>query len=229
MYCMKCGAHLSDTEIKCPLCSFELPKLSPVQEKSLYPRKARPRTKEDFKALMLFVTLLLVGLGSACLALDLSHGGGVTFSAFVILGLLLFYTAFLLPRWFHRPNPVIFLPVFFLCFLGFLWYLDFLYGGGWFFPFALPVSGAFLLLTEAVVTLIRYVRGGRLYIYGGYLISLGLFSFGGEFLLRYLYALPMKLTWSLIPLIFLSSIGMALIVIAIVPAFRSYFERRFFV
>lgn len=229
MYCMKCGAKLADTEKKCPLCGFDLPILSPQQEKNLYPRRPRPRQREDFKGLLLFVTLLLFGAGGACLAMDLTVGGGVTFSAWVLFALLLFYAAFLLPRWFRRPNPVIFLPVFVLCLLGYLWYLDAFYGSGWFFPFVLPVTASLFLLLETVVTLVRYLHSGRLYIYGGFFIGLGILSFVTEILYRAAFDLAIRLTWSLVPLILLCIMGMGLIVIAIVPSFRAFVERRFFV
>ena len=229
MYCMKCGAKLGDREVKCPLCGFDLPKISPEQEKSLYPRTERPRQREDFKGLLLFFTLLLCGGGGAVLAMDLSAGGGISFSAWVLFGLLLFYTAFLLPRWFKNPNPVIFLPVFGVCFLGLLWYLDFFYGSGWFFPLALPVGVVFLLLLEAVVTLSRYVRGGKLYIYGGFFIGISLLSAISELIGRAFFRLAICLTWSMIPLIVFFVVGMGLIVIAIVPSFRAYVQRRFFV
>ncbi len=229
MYCMKCGARLGEREIKCPLCGFVLPKLSPEQEKSLYPRDARPKEREDFKGLLLFFTLLLCGGGGAVLAMDLSAGGGISFSAWVLFGLLLFYTAFLLPRWFKKPNPVIFLPVFGVCTLGLLWYLDFFYGSGWFFPLALPLVGAFFLLLEAVVTLVRYVRGGKFYICGGFFIGIACLSFVSELLSRSFFGYAIRLTWSMIPLILFSIIGIGLIVIAIVPSFRAYVQRRFFV
>ena len=229
MFCMKCGAKLGEREIKCPLCGFPLPKISPEQEKSLYPRTERPRQREDFKGLLLFFTLLLCGGGGAVLAMDLSAGGGISFSAWVLFGLLLFYIAFLLPRWFRKPNPVIFLPVFGVCMLGLLWYLDFHYGSGWFFPLVLPLGAVFLLLLEAVVTLSRYVRGGKLYIYGGFFIALAFLSVATELMWRAFFASRICLTWSLIPLILLFLLGMGLIIIAIVPSFRAYVQRRFFV
>lgn len=229
MYCMKCGARLADTEIKCPLCGFDLPRLSPRQEKALFPRSARGRVKEDFRGLMLFVTLLLFGAGGACVAMDLAVGKGITYSAWVIFGLLLFYTAFLLPRWFRRPNPVIFFPVFFLCLEGCLWYLDTFFGSGWFLPVALPVGIAFLLFTEALATLLYYLHKGRLYIWGGYFLSLGALSFALELSLRAFLGWSLSLSWSLIPLILLSVAGLGLIVIAIVPSFRAFVGRRFFV
>lgn len=226
---MKCGAKLGEREIKCPLCGFDLPKLSPQQEKSLYPRTARPREREDFKGLLLFFTLLLCGGGGAVLAMDLSVVGGISFSAWVLFGILLFYVAFLLPRWFKRPNPVIFLPVFCVCFLGLLWYLDFFYGSGWFFPLVLPLVGGFFLLLETVVTLVRYVRNGKLYIYGGFFIGIACLSFASELAGRAFFDLPVCLTWSMIPLILFFIVGCGLIVIALVPSFRAYVQRRFFV
>ncbi len=229
MYCMKCGVRLQDTEKKCPLCGFVLPEISPDQKKGTYPSVKRPRDREDFRGLLLFVTLILFGAGGAVLAMDLTLGGGVTFSAWVLFSLLLFYAALLLPRWFRKPNPVIFLPVFFLCLIFFLLYLDLFYGNGWFLPFALPLSGGFFLLLEAVVTLTRYVHKGYLYIYGGFFLGLSALSFLGEILYRAYAALPICLTWSLIPLILFSLVGLGLIVIAIVPPFRAFTERRFFV
>ena len=228
MYCMKCGVRLQDTEKKCPLCGFSMPEISEKQ-KGTYPSGKRPRIQEDFRGLLFFVTLILFGAGGAVFAMDLSLGGGVTFSGLVLFSLLLFYMAFLLPRWFRKPNPVIFLPVFFLCLMSFLLYLDLFYGNGWFFPFVFPVSFLLLLFLEAVVTLTRYVHKGYFYIYGGFFIAIGVLSAISEILYRLYASLPILLSWSWIPLIFLFLVGIALIVIAIVPAFRAYLERRFFV
>ncbi len=228
MYCMKCGVRLQDTEKKCPLCGFSLPEISPIQ-KGTYPSVKRPRDREDFRGLLLFVTLILFGAGGAVFAADMILGGGVTFSGLVLFSLLLFYAAFLLPRWFRRPNPVVFLPIFCLCLGVFLFYLDFFYGNGWFFPFALPLLGGVLILLETVITLARYVHKGYFYIYGGFFLGLGVLSLVGEILYRAYAHLPVMLTWSLIPLIFFSLVGLGLIVIAIVRPFRAFIERRFFV
>jgi hypothetical protein len=226
---MKCGVRLSEAQTKCPLCGFEIPESAQSGKKGLYPKGKSSRIKEDFKAAIFFFTVLFLALGGAVLAADLVLGGGLCFSPFVLLSLLLFYSIFLLPRWFYRPNPVIFVPIAFFCFLLFLWYFDFYFKGGWFFPFALPSASAFLLILEAAVTLIRYLKSGKLYIFGGFFLALGLLCMASEFLFRGVFSLPIALTWSLLPLVFFCSIGLALIVIAIVPSFRHYVERRFFV
>lgn len=227
MYCMKCGAKLSDREVKCPLCGFDLPKISPLQEKGVYPRKKRPGDREDFKGALLFLTIIYTAvLGGIFLPVF-----SLEKSVSVPLCALLFfvYIAFLLPRWFIRPNPVIFFPVSMPPLLLFLYGLDFYWGTGWFFPLALPLVTIFTILVEAVITLNRYLLSGRLYIYGGFFIALGVFSVVGEILYRTCFALPLDLTFSLVSLILLFSVGMGLIVIAIIPSFRRYFERRFFV
>ena len=94
---------------------------------------------------------------------------------YVIGAMLVFYVAVALPNWFYRPNPVIFVPVTFAAIALYLLYIDLITGGGWFLSFAFPVTGAVCLLVTAVVTLTRYIRKGRLYIFGGAVIALGAF------------------------------------------------------
>ncbi len=229
MYCPNCGSLLSEGTKKCPLCLTEAPNLSKSSAKGFFPDVPRPKEKEDFRGLLFLATLFFLIAGGIVLALDLVETGSVTFSFYVLAVLLLVYASFFLPRWWRRPNPVIFLPVVFVCLMGCLLYWDLRYQGGWFLSFVFPVLGGFFLFLEGAVTLLRYVRGGKLYIFGGLFLALGVLSFVGEILYRATFSLPIKLTYSILPLIFFSLLGMGLIVIAIVPPFRRYFERRFFI
>ncbi len=226
MYCPNCGAKLGDGEIKCPLCLTKQP--SP-EGKPLYPSKARPRDKEDFRGLLFALTLFILSIGGSVLAMDLTDGQGVSYSPYVLLGLAVFYAAFFLPRWWKRPNPVIFLPIFFAVVFSLLLYVDLATQGGWFLTFVLPVFGGCSLFTVAAAALIRYVRKGKLYIFGGLFLSFAVLSFVGEILFRVTFHLPIRLSFSLVPLILFASWGMGLIVIAIVRPFRRWFERRFFI
>ena len=83
--------------------------------------------------------------------------------------------------WFKRPNPVIFVPVDFTAIGVYLLYIDLATRGGWFFSFALPVTGAAMVLVTAVVTLLRYVPSGTLYTLGGGLILAGGYAVLVEF------------------------------------------------
>lgn len=229
MFCPKCGANLSQNSKKCPLCLTLLPKLDEKEHTPFYPDTPRPREKEDFRAPIFLVTLFFLIAGSVILALDLIENGGIGFSFYVAAPLLILYTSFVLPRWWRRPNPVVFLPITFCSLMVCFLYLDLRTHGGWFLSFAFPVLGGFFLFLEAAVTLLHYLRSGRLYIFGGLFLSMGILSFVGEILYRVTFSLPIRLTYSILFLIFFSLLGLGLITIAIVPPFRRYFERRFFV
>lgn len=47
-------------------------------------------------------------------------------------------------------------------------------GGDWYWTFALPAIGYMGLVLTAVAALLRYGRGGRLYIFGGAFLALGI-------------------------------------------------------
>ena len=228
MFCPKCGVKIHDENTKkCPLCLCALPFSG--EGKPLYPNEKRKPVKEDFRALLFFLTLILAAVGGVCLSLDLVRTGKVTFSAFVLFGLALLYSAFLLPRWFRRPNPVIFFPIVCLFVMGGLLYVDLAFRGGWFLTFVLPVFGALMLFLEAAVVLLRYLKKGKLYVFSGLFYAFSVLSIIGEILYRATFSMPILLTYSIPPLIFFFFLATALLVIAIVPPFRRYMERRFFV
>jgi len=227
MFCPNCGARLGEGEIKCPLCAQPLTPRDP-KAAGLYPRTPRPRIKEDFRGLIFVLTLLLAAAGGMVLAWDLVYPP-MTFAPYVLFGLGSFYAAFLLPRWWRRPNPVIFLPVFFAVSAGLWWYLDLDLGWGLFFPLILPLWGGIMLALETVVTLVRYVHGGKFFIYGGLFLVLAALSFVFEVLWHAASEESLRISFSLLPMILFGTLGLCLLVVGIVPPFRRYLERRFFV
>ena len=138
------------------------------------------------------------------------------------------YVAVVLPCWFRRPNPVIFVPCGFVAAGLYVLYIDLMTGGGWFLGFAFPVVGFLGLLVTAVVTLCRYIRRGRLYIYGGAMIALGAFMPLMELLMVAAFRLPRFAGWSLYPLVALALLGGALIFLAICRPARESMERKMF-
>ena len=84
---------------------------------------------------------------------------------------MLLYILAVLPLWFRRPNPVIFVPADFAAIGLYLLYINFATGGHWFLTFALPVTGTIGVLVTTVVTLLRYLSRGYLYIFGGALMA----------------------------------------------------------
>jgi hypothetical protein len=146
----------------------------------------------------------------------------------VVGALVVFYTMFILPYWFRNPNPVVFVPCSFAAVGVFLMYISWTTEGGWFLSFAFPVTGAVGLIVTAVVTLLKYVGKGQLYIIGGAFIALGLFMPLMEFLLNLTFGFPQALIWSGYPLVSLVLLGGMLIFLAICRPARETMERKFF-
>ena len=168
MYCVKCGVALADSERKCPLCGTPVfhPDIARPAAEPPFPPERRLHGEAVNRSGLLFVltifSLLPVLIVLLC---DWRINGGVVWSGFAAGGIVLFYILVLLPQWFRRPNPVIFVPVDFAAIALYLLYIDFAVGGHWFLSFAFPVTGAIALLVTAVITLVRYLHGGYLYIF----------------------------------------------------------------
>lgn len=230
MYCVKCGVKLADTEAFCPLCGTEAvrPESLRSQAERLYPRKpSRPLvTSYGVYGALTALLLLAMAISFQC---DMLLSGGVTWSGFVIGGVAVLYVAAVLPGWFRKPNPVIFVPCTFVAIGLYLLYIDLATGGSWFLSFAFPVTGLVGLLVTATVTLLRYVPRGLLYILGGAAVTLGAFMPVMELLLAVTFDTITFVGWSWIPLTGLALLGGTLIFLAICRPAREAAERKLFV
>ena len=229
MICPKCSAVLAESQEKCPLCGTRVAPTEKKEEIPYYPSCPRPRDRVEIKGLLFFFTVLFLAAGGSLLALDLCIGNGVSFSPYCLFGLGFVYAAFFFPRWFSHPNPVIFFPISYWIALSFLLYLCLDTGGRWFWIFALPVGAGIFVGLETAVVLTRYLRHGKLYVYASVFLLFAVLSFVGEILFWVSRGESVHLSYSLIPLILFGSLGIWLMVIAIVRPLRRYFERRFFV
>lgn len=231
MYCVKCGVALGDTEKQCPLCNTPVyhPEITREDVEPLYPHDSMPPKQPHPWGVLLIVSILFLLPMSICLTADLSINGQLNWSGYVMGVLLMLYTMIVLPCWFRKPNPVVFVPTSFAAIALFLLYVCLANGGSWFLPFALPVVGYLCLLVTAVVVLCRYTRKGLLYVFGGASLAMGAFFVLLEYLLHITFGLPGIGTWSFYPMIVFALLGITLILIAIVPSFRESLSKKFFV
>lgn len=230
MYCIKCGIELSDGQAICPICKTKVCHPDFPADPTLATFPPRPFQSEEYNYRgFLFVITVLIGLFAVLptvLEWILFHV--ITWSGFVSGGIVLFYMLFLLPRWFRNPNPVIFVPCSFAAIALYLLYIDLAVHGGWFMSFAFPVVVLLALIVTAETVLLRYLRRGRLYIIGGGLIALGVFSVYLEFFIWYTFEPVKFLFWSLYPLIAFVVLGLMLITVAIVKPFKESLRRFFY-
>ena len=228
MYCAKCGVGLADTEKECPLCGLPVhPGLERAAAKPLYPREMPVIVNS--KAVHVVVAVLFLLPLLICLQCDLIVTGSVTWSGYVIGALQLCYVVFALPLWFYKPNPVIFVPCGFGAAAAYLLYISIATGGGWFLSFALPVTAGLCLIVTAVVTLMRYVPKGALYIFGGAFMALGAFMPLLGWLMNRAFFSGGFALWSLYPLTVLALLGGLLIYLAICRPARETMQRKFFI
>lgn len=231
MYCIQCGVKLADTEKTCPLCGTVVyhPQLERPHAEPLYPEGKLPPERPLSRGLHILVTVgFLLPLVLVLLA-DLQTNHTVTWSCHVIGALLVGYIWIILPLWFRRPNPVIFVPCGFAAVIAYLLYLCWSTGGSWFLTFALPVSGGITLVVSTMTALLRYVKKGTLYIVGGGVIAIGALTLMCELLMDYTFGLPRFIGWSLYPLATLTVLGGVLIFLAICRSARLVMERKFFI
>lgn len=229
MYCVCCGVRLADTQTKCPLCETVVyhPDIKREKQMPMYPANRMPERKSGAKALNgAIIILFLIPLVLSLFA-DVQLDGTIDWFGYVAGGLVVAYTIVALPMWFYRPNPVIFVPCDFVAILLYLLYIDLATDGGWFLTFAFPVTGALALIVCTVVTLLRYLRKGKLYVLGGAFMATGALMLLMELLLDVTFGLGV-IGWSVYPLVGLVGIGGLLIYLAVNSAAREIMERKLF-
>lgn len=229
MYCVKCGVKLADTEKQCPLCQTDTsvwqlprPETDPLYPGDRIPKPPLRSGVVNGTILFLFcIPLLLTFL------VDLQANRKMEWFFYVAGALVVLYVTVALPLWFRRVNPVIFVPCDFAALALYLLLIERMTGGSWFLPFALPVTGGIGLIVTAVVTLLRYLKKGRLYVFGGAGIALGAMLLLVEFLMGVSFGFRFS-GWSMYPLVILGLLGGMLIFLGINKTAREKMERRFF-
>ncbi len=230
MYCVKCGVQLKDSEKVCPLCKTAVfhPDIPAPEGEGPYPEFIPPSRKFNrFGALFILTFVFLIPF-AICLMIDLRINGRVLWSGYVIGGLALGYIWFVLPFWFRRPNPVIFVPIDFAAAILFLLYADLATGGDWFLPLAFPITGIAGIIVTAVVGLCKYLKKGKLFVFGGAFIALG----GYSMLIEMFIVITFKtrfVFWSVYPLTACAMIGIMLLIIGVCKPLRRSLDKKFFI
>ena len=223
MYCVRCGVELADSERACPLCGTPVvyPGYVPSNERP-YPlyKRGVSREAKTGRGINFIISVAILIAAVICTLCDMNVNMKIDWSDYVIGALLLAYVVIVLPGWFRKPSPAIFVPCDFLAAALYLLYIDIRLDGGWFLPFAMPVVAELALIVCTVTILVYYIKAGYLYIFGGAFIALSIFFVITEMLINYTFSLAHRLLWSPYPAATFFILGGALIIIAIVRPFR---------
>ena len=230
MYCIKCGVELSCGQTVCPICETRVyhPDIE-IKEETTYPKNNFVPEEFNRKGIMFVITLIFLIPLLLPVILELSWYSNIIWSGYVSGGTLLAYIIIVLPFWFRHPNGVIFVPCSFFAIALYLMYISYTTGGGWFLSFALPLTAAMALIASTMAAILKYVKHGKLYLWGGCFIALGVWSSLLEFLIRMTFGIRTAFYWSVAPLTVFVLFGIMLIVIAIVKPIKETLRRIFFI
>ena len=230
MYCIKCGVKLADTEVVCPLCGTVAyhPDISREDVPLTYPLHRYPDPLDNPKLVQIILTTMTLMTLLIVFLCDYQLNGRILWSDYVAGALIIGYVSLVLPFWFRKPNPVIFVPSSFAAVVIYLLYINHVTEGDWFLSLAFPVTGYIALVVTAVVALLRYVRRGVLYILGGAAVSIGLLMPLLEVLICLTFPFIHFIGWCFYPLIVLTLLGAMLIFLALHRPARENMERKFF-
>lgn len=231
MYCVKCGVKLADSEQLCPLCGTTVyhPDIVREEDNRIFPKSQYPAPEGKTLGIPIFLTAIFILPILVVLFCDLTFSSAITWSGIVVGALILAYLLFVLPLWFKAPHPMIFVPCSFATIGLYLFYLDWTINGKWFLSFAFPLLGCIATITITVLALVRYVRKGKLYIFGGACIATGVMMLLIEFLMTITFAGIKFIGWSYYPMISFVLVGGFLIFLGICRPAREVMERKFFV
>ena len=230
MYCVRCGGRRQEGVKACPLCGTPVwcPEAGERGPAATYSDRYPVYSRQKRLTVMASLTVALLAAMVACFSIALNTTGQMGWSFYVIAGTTAFYLAFLLPLWFRRPHPMIFVPVAFLSLCLLLFLLCAHTGGRWFWNFAFPLTGLMAILTIGAVALYRYVKRGTIFITGGLLIAIGGGCLLAELFQHLTFHTPM-FSWSLYAAAVFLLFGGFLILAGIVRPLREHLERKLFI
>ena len=230
MYCVRCGVRLQEGVKACPLCGTPLwcPEAGEREPVATYPDRYPMISRQRRLTVLSALTVVLLAAMIACFSIAMNTAGKMGWSFYVIVGAAAFYFIFLLPFWFEKPHPMIFVPVAFLSACVLLLLISGYTGGHWFLSFAFPLTAMAAIVTIGAIALFRYVRKGTIFITGGLLMVIGGVCLLEELFQHLTFRTPM-FTWSPYAAVVFFLFGGFFILAGIVRPLREYLERQFFI
>ena len=184
--------------------------------------------KQSRAALIVITTVMAIALLTN-MYVDYQINHVVTWSGFVTGGIVVAYVLLVLPFWFKRGNPMIYVLGLTATVALFLLYINHVTQGSWFWGFALPVTVYVGTGLTIQVHLLMRRRDKVLTILGSGFIAVGFLMLLMEYWIIQVFDRVKFVGWSVYPLISLSLFGAMLIFLAVNRRAREKMERKFFI
>ena len=227
MYCVKCGVRLQDGIPRCPLCGTPVWDPEVRSREDRYPDTLPEHHSESNQVLAITMTAVCLIAAAVVLAVCFRLYGSLRWGGYAIGGILLFYMIAVLPCWFRDPKGEIFVPVDHAAAGGYALFICLRTGGHWFLSFAFPILGMSCILITGMICLLKHVRRGKVFVFGGFMILSGGATMLVEFFEHITFGTDM-FRWSLFALAGFGAVGIFLLTVGMIPPLRQALERRFF-
>lgn len=213
-YCVNCGVELEQSEKRCPLCNVEVINPEAPYDPSLprpySPHIVRVQARLERRYLAWIITILVLLAGIVCVVADLVYVGGMTWSVYVVAGLMMAWVLVLLPLM-TGIHPVLAVLLDVCALLAFLYVINMAdTSSDWYLTLAMPqvlLYGALALL-DVLLWRGRLLKGWQRY--GVIVMSIGVALMGLEVLLDLFNDMRVELDWSWFVIIPAFAVGIIL-------------------
>lgn len=232
-YCVNCGVELADTERVCPLCGTEVinpraPWTPPDNPYFSEKHETAPSAISRRFIANIICALLLVPL-FVTMACDIVASNTISWSLYVIGGVLLGAVCLILPMYFKRYIIPVFVTIDAISVALYLYLIEQLSGGNWFLPLALPLCIASCGFSILWATLFKNHKVTTLLVrIAVILFTLGVFIVLIELIINAYNGQQFTLKWSQYVLIPCSSLTLSLLLIDSNKKLKEAMRRRLF-
>ena len=230
-YCVNCGVELAETEKICPLCGVAV--VNPAKPVSPAVRRSYPNVpvagyRYGYRDAVAPISVFMLIPMSISVVCDALTNGRLSWSVYILASTALAFILIVPPLYLGGRRILLCLLFDWVGTALFLYVLDLATQGRWFFPVALPLSGA---AGAAVLLLTAYLikcRPYKLVMTALVLFLSGLFCVLAELLIdRYLQWEP-TLGWSLYVLIPCALLALVALLINRSPRLKERVKQRIF-
>lgn len=234
-YCVNCGVELTESQKRCPLCDTPVlnPKTFGKYDCSLgvEPKKSMETihtVKVDFKLLATVISVLLIIPVAISVICNLADSGKLTWSLYVLGAIALFFVAALLPAFFTKKNPYLFILTDTAAAFLYLWLICSLCDGNWAFTLALPlciITGIFALFFTLVL---RTKPLSKLLKLSIFTLFSGLYTMATEVVISDFIHSRIVLHWSHLVLIPCAAVSVVLLILNSHKKLKNELEKKLF-
>ena len=157
-YCVNCGVELEAAQRSCPLCGVEVinPKQKTNHEKVSYPKQRDEFKKKDRIFWLKFISILLAMPIITCILSDLLVSKRITWSIYVVAGVMLLWVVSTSPMYFKKFSIVKMLFIDIAATMISLMVIEYMSGGhGWLGKIALPIC-IYVLVSGLLVVYLHW-------------------------------------------------------------------------